>query len=574
MNITVQGYNALIKKNSFTADEIETADCLGFVYDQDRTITVDLRKTAAQSLFDYLNRFSYEFMTQPYFAKQKELAFSQIRSVYNEVYQHFLTNYYPKLGYKRDLYKHQKQALCLMMYRQYNLLSFDMGLGKTITSGSMSKMFSVPRTIIIGPALVKWNWYRDMTDDWGYNPLYWTILDSRKAKCLRAFRERFVVCNYETIPKFWDELTRSEVGHIIIDECHYVKSSRARRTKEVAKLLKRFPKARVTMLSGTPVTNRVNDLFSYLKLVHHPLGKNHKEFLERYTKTKVTRGIQKVSGSKNIDDLRLKVSNFIIRKKTEECIDLPDLIIKNYYFEFEDIKGEYEETLSQLYKTNEEYEVAETEQEKREIKFKARTNIHTLNRIVACAKVPQIIKLIDSLHEAGRKAIVFSSYTHPLELIEDHYRKKCVRIDGSVDSHSRDQLIEKFKHDPGVHVFVGNVKAAGVGINLVNANDVIFTNFPFTPDDLEQPYKRSHRIGQKNKVNVYYTIAERTIDEHIYGMIVDKSRDINFLIDGVGKKGVVDYSALPNMLFNSLIKDYKKTHGISIEETSGLVSIK
>lgn len=566
MNVQVQGYNVLLTKNSWSIDEIETANCLGFTYDGRKVVSADMRTTAAQSLHDFMNKYFYEYMTQVYFAGQKAAAFINIRSVYKAIYQDFLTNYYPRLGYKRELYAHQKQVLSQMMHKKYSLLAYDMGTGKTLISASMSKIFSIPRTIIIGPALVKWNWYRDMCDEWGYNPLYWTILDSKKSKCLKAFRERFVVCNYEMIPKFFNELIKSETGHIIIDECHLAKNSRSGRHKSVARLIKAFPNARVTLLSGTPVTNRVNDMFAYLKLCNHPLGKNHKEFLEKYTNVKVTRGIQKVSGSRNLDDLKLKVSNFVFRKRAEECVDLPDLIIKNYYFDFEDIKGEYEETLSQLFKAKEDYDHTEDEKQKREITFKARTNIHTLNRIVACAKVPQIIKLIDSLHEAGRKAIVFSSYTHPLELIEDHYRKKCVRIDGSVDSHSRDQLIEKFKHNPDVHVFVGNVKAAGVGINLVNANDVIFTNFPFTPDDLEQPYKRSHRIGQKNKVNVYYTICEGTIDEHIYKMIVDKSRDINFLIDGEGKKGVVDYSALPNMLFNSLIKDYKKTHGIEVED--------
>lgn len=565
MSISVNGYNVIFTKRSWPVEEVETALCLGFIHDGAKNVTADMRVTAAQALYDFMNTYFYEFMTQDYYTNAKANLFNQIRLVYKSIYQNFLDNYYPKLGYRKDLYKHQKQALCLMMNRQYNLLSFDMGLGKTITSASMSKIFSIPRTIIIGPALVKWNWYRDMTDDWGYNPLYWTILDAKKSKCLRAFRERFVVCNYEMIEKHFSELTKADTGHIIIDECHKIKNSGTRNFKMIKKLVETFPKARVTLLSGTPVTNRVNDMFAYLKLSHHPLGKNKKDFLEKYTRVKTTRGIEQVSGSRNIEDLKLKVSNFIIRKKTEECIDLPDLIIKNYYFEFEDIRGEYEETLKQLYKAKEDYDHTEDEQGKREITIKARANIHTLNRIVSCSKVKNIIKLVDSLHEAGRKAIVFSSYTQPLEMIEEHYRKKCVRIDGSVDSHSRDQLIEKFKHDPSVHVFVGNVKAAGVGINLVNANDVIFTNFPFTPDDLEQPYKRSHRIGQKNKVNVYYTIAEGTIDEHIYSMIVDKSRDINFLIDGEGKKGVVDYSSLPKMLFNSLVNDYKKSHGIEIE---------
>ena len=78
-------------------------------------------------------------------------------------------------------------------------------------------------------------------------------------------------------------------------------------------------------------------------------------------------------------------------------------------------------------------------------------------------------------------------------------------------------------------------------------------NFPFTPDDLEQPYKRAHRIGQTEKVNVYYTICKETIDETIFNIISDKTRDINELIDAE-KSGVVHYESIPNRVFKDLFK--------------------
>jgi SNF2 family DNA or RNA helicase len=130
--------------------------------------------------------------------------------------------------------------------------------------------------------------------------------------------------------------------------------------------------------------------------------------------------------------------------------------------------------------------------------------------------------------------------------------KKSVMITGSVDSHKRQMLVDQFRDKEDCMVFFGNYKAAGVGINLVNARHTIMMNFPFLPADIEQAQKRLHRSGQKKRVFVYYTLAKGTIDEHIYDIIVDKSNDINALVDG-DHKGVINYGSLSGQLFKTLL---------------------
>lgn len=561
MTLEVNNYSLVMTKNGWSPDEMETALCLGFVTEGNKVVA-DLRMTSKQALFDWLNYAFFQFMKLDQYKARRNVLFSDIKIVYKLIRENFMSVYYSKLGYKKPLREHQVEGISLMVFRKSNLLAYEPGLGKTLTSASLSKMLGIQRTIVITPTLIKWNWYRDMCEEWGYNPLYWTILDANKSKTMKAFRERFVVCNYEIVTKHFAHLTKEPVQHIILDECHYIKNTQTgTRYKPIERLIKYFPNARISFLSGTPVTNRVNDLFAYLKLAGHPLGENRSAFMKRYAISTVTRGREKVTGAKNLDELKLRIANFMIRKKAEECLDLPDLILRNYFFPMDDYKEEYDAVLAEMYNAKQGYEEAD-EQGKREKTMAIRANIHTLNRLTAMSKVPHVIKLIDNLWEQGRKCIVFSSYTKPLELLEEHYKRKCVRIDGSVSSHDRDRLIQIFKNDERVHLFLGNVKAAGVGVNLVNANDVIFMNFPFTPDDLEQPYKRAHRIGQKNTVNVYFTICEDSIDEQIQSIVIDKSRDINLLVDGEGKAGVVNYSQIPTLLFNSLIEKYEKDHGI------------
>jgi len=508
-------------------------------------------------------------MSQGY-AIQKQTLFRELKRAYGEVYNNFLENYYPKTKYSRELFKHQKKSLSLMIHRQYNLLSFEQGLGKTITSATLSKILGISRTIVVAPAGVKWNWFHDMTDDWGYDKMLWTILDAKKSKCIYAFHERFVVINYEMIDKHFDHLTKYNVGHIIFDECQKIKNIKTKNYKNAQKLVRRFPKARVTLLSGTPVTNRINDLFAYFKLCNHPIGNNYAAFLRNYTVSTTGRGGAKIVGAKNVEKLRLKISNFMIRKRAEECLDLPDLLIKKYHFEMGDIKGEYEEKFKEIYAQKMELENATDNKERYAIKGKIKANIHTLNRILATSKVQNIIPLIDKLREEGRDVIVFSGYRGPIFALEEHYKETCVKVIGGMDAHEKDKAIQKFVKDENCNVFLGNFKAAGVGINLVNSRDVIFVNFPFTPDDLEQPYKRAHRIGQKENVNVYYTIVKDSIDEHIFSMILDKTQDINSLIDH-GKEGVVHYNQIPNELFKRLVADYERKNNIN--EEAGFVSV-
>jgi SWI/SNF-related matrix-associated actin-dependent regulator 1 of chromatin subfamily A len=546
-----------LTKNIWTENDRFSAHCIGLVEDGDRSFKGNVKYVWPEAL----HKFLYECFTFLYGsdkANEKKHIFSTLKSMYKSHRRYTKDQYLSKIDYDRTLYKHQQNAIAEMIYHKFNFLSFDMGLGKTITSATMSKIMRIKRTIIIAPAGVKWNWYHDMTDEWGFDPIYWTILDAKKNKCIKAFLERFVVINYEMINRHWDHLVKQEVGHIIIDECHLIKNHKTGRYKSVEKLVRHFQDARVTLLSGTPITNRVNDLFAYFKLANHPLGNNMSYFMNRYThKIPGFKG-EKIVGAKNIDELSMRQANFMIRKKTEECLDLPPLIINKYYLEDTEITDEYKKTLADMYQNRMK---AAQDSESVEQLENLTENVHSLNRILATSKAKKIIELIDKIREQGRKVIVFATYKAALAALETHYGFACVKITGDVNAHKRDTLINRFLNDPKCQVFLGNVKAAGVGINLVNASDVIFMNFPFTPDDIEQPQKRAHRIGQKKSVNVYYTIVKNSIDEHIYDLIIDKSTDINSVLDK-GKKGVVHYGNVENKVFNKLINQYAEEHGL------------
>lgn len=544
----------MFSKMYWDSNELFLASCCDMQVLNNQSIVADIRITRKSALSGFMKTCFPQHYESPAFKVFREKLFPQIKSMYNDMYKDFMSNYYTKLKLPdgRDLFKHQKKTLAESVHKRVNLWALDMGLGKTLTAASLSVITQSKRTIIICPTLVKWNWFEDMTRVWGFNPLYWTIIDAEKSKCTKAFQERFVVINFEQVEKYLDYLLSDVISHIVIDEGHAYKNLKSLRSKALIKLISKSKNARITFLSGTPITNRVNDLYSYLKLSNHPLGlRSQKYFEDTYTVKVGARG-GKIVGAKNLDDLSIKINNFMTRLRSEDCLDLPPMIITNYYFEPDELTDEYVQELNNLRDKKERYDSLHGV-EKQKMNTEIKNNIHTLNRLVSTSKVSNISKLIDSLIEVGEKVVVFCSYKDPINELEKRYLKSCVKIDGSVQAHTRQGLINKFKNDKDCMVFLGNMSAAGIGINLVNAKHVIMMNFPFTPDKIEQAQKRLHRPGQTSTVNVYYTIAKGTIDEHIFNLMSEKSNDINKIIDG-GNDNVVSYGSLPMMLFRKLIE--------------------
>ena len=718
----------------FNEEQIHAAQCMGFEVSEDcNKVVAKIDTTSKEAMLEFLRYCDRGLIESPAQLPQRKVIFGKLKEAYSESYKQFIKDFEPHKLYDdvgRKLYKHQIDTLWLYQKKKINLCSFEQGLGKTIFAASISKLFKVPRTIVVGPSLVKWNWVKDLSDDWGYNEMFFTVLDSQKSM-EAIMHERFVITNYEMINKFWSRLTSKDCGHIIIDECfsydtpiltdkgtlpigyvvenkidcrvlsrnhnngslefnniafygrkerkerfvtiyyeygeltctenhkiftrdrgyvkaidlssddyvekteekyihcyeddedfmskhksnyyrvmnvsyndrddkyvydievennhnfyadnilvhncHYAKNHSSGRSKAVQKLIKHYPKARVTLLTGTPVTNRVTDLFAYLKIGGHPLGKNFTQFKAKYAK-----GKQKITGVKNPEDLRMRISNFIVRKKTQECIDLPELRVSKYYFDMNDSDvKEYNKMMDELYEVEQQFqalndklkahkagdivlsknEKGDIHKDLRDLRMKKNSSIHTMNRLCANAKIPNIIKLVDNLNEQEEKVIVFSGYREPMDRLKEHYGDKAVIIDGSVPAKERQNRIDRFKEDPTCTVFIAQFIAGGIGINLTNCRKTIFTNFPFTPDLIEQPMKRSHRGGQKRDVDILFTMIPESIDERIYGIIQSKGDDINKIIDH-DKSDKMEYGSLKEKLFESQFTNYEKKHNI------------
>ena len=148
--------------------------------------------------------------------------------------------------------------------------------------------------------------------------------------------------------------------------------------------------------------------------------------------------------------------------------------------------------------------------------------------------------MAENILEQGKKVIIFTNFTDTLNRIADHFGKQSVRLDGSTPKIQRQESVDQFQENEKVKVFVGNMRAAGVGITLTSAEAVIINDLSFVPGELAQAEDRAYRYGQKNNVLVYYPIFHNTIEGGIYDIVVNKKQIIDTVMgDNLDKSDVV-----------------------------------
>lgn len=514
-------YKISMHKTLFSQNELSLANCLGFAYNPLSSIIIcDLEVTSKTAIIEFLKETFSRVFTSPTEESSRKDIIKKIDHAYKSMYIHFRDNVLVKLGYEDKLYKHQKEALFLCRNKRFNFLAYDMGLGKSIIAASISKMLKFKRTLIICPASLKYNWKKEMTGKIsGFNELYISLLDSNNSKSIKAFQERFVICNFESLDKHMKYILSSPVDHIIIDEVVKIKNLKTFSYKSCAKIIKENPTAKVTLLSGFPIRNRVTDVFAYLKVSDHPIGCNYASFLREYIVMSNGR-FKKITGAKNSELLWRQMSNFMLRKKKEDCLDLPGKIYTKLNFGLDEYKDEYDKVVMETLEKSE--------------KNNLNSCIHSINIVTSKAKLKGIKEFADNLIYQGEKLIIFTGYTEVIKSLQDHFGNKCVMINGSVGASERNDRVERFVNDPECMVFLGNTIAAGMGLTLTVSSNTLFCDLPFSPADLIQAEDRNYRIGTKKAVNYYYAMAADSIDEYLYSLVCEKAHSASKVIDGKG----------------------------------------
>jgi len=422
---------------------------------------------------------------------------------------------------KKTLFHFQKEGVLFLEQKQGRaLLADEMGLGKTIQVLAYLNLHPELRpALIICPASLKLNWEAEIKDTMTTEEKVVVVSGTKPYSISNA---TIIIANYDIVENWKEELIRNEIKIVVLDECHYIKNSSAQRTKAVKELCKGIKK--IIALSGTPIVNRPVEFYNSISLINPYLFKNFWQYAQRYCAPKHNGFGWNFNGASNTKELHeILTSTIMIRRTKKEVLsELPEKIYNTIPVEID--RTEYSLVLNDLRQwliKNEKYS-----------KVEAVTKIEYLKQVAVKGKLNSVVEFIEDFLENEEKLVVFATHHFVIDYLIEKFKNISVKFDGRDSEKDKEKAVFEFQNNEKIRLFIGNIKAAGVGITLTASSNVLFVELPWTPGELVQAEDRCHRIGQKNCVNIYYLIARNTIEENILKILSEKQQILSQVLDG------------------------------------------
>ncbi len=485
----------------------------------------------------------------------------------------------------KPLFPYQRDGVAHLVTRGRALLADDMGLGKTVQTIAACELLrargEAERILIVTPASLKDQWASEIASYAGQtaNVIGGGIRARRAA--LRRGESPYTVLNYELAMRDLDVVQALEADVLVLDEAQRAKNFRTK----TATMLRSLPSRFLFVLTGTPVENRLDDLYSLLQLVDPeilgPLWRFNNDFHVQNERGRVT-------GAKNLGKLRERIAPYVLRRRKDEVLtQLPAITQQTRRVRMLDeqvtIEAGFRSDAAQLLSMAEKRPLS-PEQQKRLMAalLKAR---QACNAIALCdpkhpdaAKCPKLDELEALVSEicaqGASKILVFSEWTTMLELAQARLAKLGIGygyLHGGVPSERRPDLLARFREDPDQRVLF-STDAGGVGLNLQVASYVIHLDLPWNPGKLDQRNGRAHRVGQTHGVSVTYLVADVGIERGIEGTLGSKralrgaALDMTSEVDEVEAQGFnVFLAQLRELMANLDVRPDKGTETIAVE---------
>src|SRR3990167_1014458 len=357
------------------------------------------------------------------------------------------------------------------------LIADEMGLGKTVQAISWALLHPNKRPmLVVCPASLKLNWKREF-EKWSSIKSY--IVNSEDLKYQLPTTYTAYIINYDIVEKAKDQLSKMKFQIIILDESHYIKSIKAKRSKAVIELSKDIP--HIIALTGTPSLNsRPIEMYTTLKLLSPKNFGDYFGYASRFCGMRRTRYGLDVSGATNIQELsdKLRSTVMIRREKKDVLTELPD-----------------------------------------------KTRVVVPQICDLKAKMLLFIEWVKDFMENGEKLVIFGHHKEFLDkLMLELKEYNPVKLVGGMTGEEKQKSVDTFQNDEKCKIFIGSITAAGIGITLTKASHMVFLELMFVPGLHDQAEDRENRIGQRNACTVYYFLVENTIEFDIYELLQKKRK--------------------------------------------------
>jgi len=475
-------------------------------------------------------------------------------------------------GLKKSPYPFQMEGIAFVESRNGRAaITDEMGLGKTIEVMGYLQMHPETRpALIVVPASLKLNWAREIST-WMTDQIV-HIISGKPNGGILPVADIYII-NYDILAEVQVDpcpacqgkktIARGEPGRppikcfqckgtgkgkkkvscrqdildikpkiVILDECHYIKSQKAQRSLAVMALRKVAEKRIV--LSGTPIVNRPVEFFNALHFIAPERFPSFWKYAQKYCGAVYNGYGWDFSGATNTEELHeLLTSTIMIRRLKKDVLpDLPpkqrSVIPLPIVNRAKYLKAE-RDFISYL-----KGEGVDKEKVRAAGRAETLTKIEGLKQLAAKGKLGSAVEWVRNYLENSNKLVIFTTHQSVLDEMRDELAEfNPVTLDGRSNQLDRQAAVDTFQTNDDCRVFIGNIKAAGVGITLTAADATCFIELGWTPGDHDQAEDRVHRIGQESdSVNAYYLVAEQTIEEDIADLIDKKRVVLTKVLDG------------------------------------------
>ncbi len=451
------------------------------------------------------------------------------------------------------LYPYQRQGMLHLAFTGRALLADEMGLGKTVQAIAacelLRRLYGIRRVLVVAPASLKGEWEEQIAK---FTELPSLIIQGARHARLRQYREAsfFYLANYEQVRPDLGEMNEVLAPDVIIlDEAQRIKNWQTRTAQAVKRLTSRY----AFVLTGTPLENRIDELYSIVEFldpaIFGPLFRFNRDFYQLDERGRPV-------GYRNLDALHRRVRPIMLRRRKEDVEgQLPGRTINTYFVSMHPEQAEryepYQTRVTRLAALARRRPLTKEEMDRLQRYLACMRMLcdtpYILDRTCRVSpKVRELERVLRELNDDGdHKILIFSEWERMLQLVRDLSGKLGLAHawhTGKVPQRKRRLEIRRFKEDPDCRLFL-STDSGSLGLNLQNADVVINLDLPWNPAKLEQRIARAWRKHQKRPVQVINLVCEHSIEHRMMDLLEQKRDLAQAVVDGGGS---IKEMALPS----------------------------
>lgn len=471
---------------------------------------------------------------------------------------------------KANLFQYQEEGVAFAAKAGRSLIADEMGLGKTIqaiaTAELLKNEFQITSVLIVCPTSLKYQWQSEIHKFTDNKALVIEGFPHQREKQYQS-DEFYKIVSYHTLKNDINIINKTDLDLVILDEAQRIKNWKTKLAQGVKKINSRYS----IVLTGTPLENKLEDLYSIIQFIDpFKLGPYYK-FLDYY---QIKNELGKITGYKHLNKIGAALSDIMIRRNKKEVLSqLPERMDKNLLVPMTLIQkewhDEYNSTVAKLVNKWKKYKfLSEQDRQKLLINLNLMRMVCDSTYVVDQksrndTKIDELINILDEYFDGNsKKAVIFSQWERMTRIIAQELDKLGIKYEylhGGVPAAKRKALFDNFNTDEDIRIFI-STDAGSIGLNLQSASLIVNMDIPWNPAVLEQRIARIHRMGQQNEVSVVNFVSSNTIEHQMLGVLKFKTS----LAEGILDNGE-DNIFLDDDKFKVFMQNIEEITNIDIE---------